>query len=257
MTKLGQSIRCFGITLSVALALFSIWPVADAAQAPRGAQQRLREREVRYQPPTTVTLSPVHFRTASSQKIKKGAEFFITGDPYVPTPPTNALFSGYLHDTNGKDDMGESYDYRNEFYRAGLHFDVSKLVGHKVAKAVLSLRIFRTHHRGVHSNPDYYDHVSTCGTVIATGKSQWWTYSDQIDFGPPTVQVLPSTTSDLKIDVTEIVRSWVAGPDSNFGLVIMGDNEDLGAYTETICQTQYVHSDPGGDGAPTLTIDYY
>ncbi len=63
---------------------------------------------------------------------------------------------------------------------------------------------------------------------------------------------IPGGTSDLHIDVTDIVSQW-SEPHSNFGLVLVGENEDLGAYTETICQTRYVHA---GQGAPTLKMVY-
>lgn len=177
----------------------------------------------------------------------------MTGDRYVAPPPSNALYVGYLHDTNGKDDYGNGYEARNEFYRSGLRFEVPHVISRPILKATLNLRIYKTHVRGTHSNPDYNNATRSCAIKAASAKSRWYSTGSFNDFGDPVVAVLPSGTQDMHIDITPLARSWATHPETNFGLIMLGENEDLKAYTETICQTQFVHA---GDGAPTLTVTY-
>jgi hypothetical protein len=207
--------------------------------------------------PITKTLTPTNFVTDSKQSMKKGAELFVTGDANMPLPPANALYVGYLHDTNGKDNLGTGYEARNETYRGGLRFEVPKIFGRYVKQATLNLRIYKTHIRGVHSNPDYYNATKSCAVRITTAKSRWYAQGDMngslVDIGDPSVGIIPSGTQDLHINVTALAQAWSLHPETNFGMVLMGENEDMKAYTETICQTQFVHA---GDGAPTLVVTY-
>lgn len=43
---------------------------------------------------------------------------------------------------------------------------------------------------------------------------------------------------DVQIDVTEIVHFWNTHADTNFGFVLLGDDENLKADTETICKNK-------------------
>jgi hypothetical protein len=205
--------------------------------------------------PVNQTLSPTAFVTDSKQSIKKGSEFFFTGDPMVPVPPSNALFAGYLHDTNGKGTDGNSYEARNEFYRAGLRFEIARPFGRTLQRAVLNLRIYKTHVRGTHSNPDYNNATALCAVKAVSAKSRWYgnSITGLVDIGDPSVAIAPNGGQDLHIDITPLAIAWASHPETNFGLILMGQDENLKAYTETICQTQFVHA---GDGAPTLTVTF-
>lgn len=204
--------------------------------------------------PKTITLRLAQFQTFSSAnaKLKKDDPANLRMFEGSTLPPANTLFVGYLHDTNGAYEGGNvPYEWRNEFYRSALRFHSTKLLHHTIIKATLTLRIYRTHVRGVHSANDHYTQTSACTKTAQSGKAEWWTNTGvPVEAGPPTISVQPSGTSNLHIDVTDIVSQW-AEPHSNFGLVLVGENEDLGAYTETICQAQFVHA---GQGAPTLKV---
>ena len=207
--------------------------------------------------PKIITLRLAQFQTSSSAKAKLKKDENPTNFANLERstlPPANTLFVGYLHDTNGTYDNGNiDYEWRNEFYRAALRFHSTKLLHHSIIKATLNLRIFKTHVRGVHSANDHYTQTSACTKTAQSGKAEWWTNTGlPVEAGAPLVLVQPSGTSNLHIDVTDIVSQWTE-PHSNFGLVLVGENEDLGAYTETICQAQFVHA---GQGAPTLKVEY-
>lgn len=203
--------------------------------------------------PQHITLRLAQHYTFQSRHIKFKSDKITDGSVALDIPG-NALYAGYLHDTNGTY-PGTRWDYesRNEFYRGTLRFHSTKLLHHEIIKATLNLTIYKTHKRGVHSANDHYTQTVSCGTKVESGLANWWTSPPgQVEAGAPVASISPSRTSRLHIDVTEIVAQW-SKPQSNFGLVLLGDNEDLNAYTETICQTQYVHA---GQGAPTLTVYY-
>lgn len=234
------------VSLFFLLACGSLQAQIHSTKPSKGTKTELRAQHI------TLRLAQYHTFIGSKMKLKHA------NPDVVPvysdkTPPQNALFTGYLHDTNGNFGSNNQYEWRNEFYRAALRFHSTKLLHHQIVKATLNLRIFKTHVRGVHSANDHYTQATSCGTKVESGGSEWWTSTPgQVDIANPSVRIDPSGTSRLHIDVTPIVAQW-SKPQSNLGMVLAGDNEDLGAFTETICQTQYVHS---GQGAPTLTVYY-
>jgi hypothetical protein len=253
--------RAFLLAVVATLALIVRARSAAAAPGPLIVKQR-PTRETPSNPPKpaarpllTTTLSPVHLATGEQESIKQGANFFIVAPATSQLPDPTNLYVGYLHDTNGKDPQGNGYEARNEFYRGGLRFDVSALAGHTIETAVLNLRVYSTHHRGVHSNPDTWDKSSSCAVQVVNAKSDWWQdpHPQPMDIGDITIPIPANAAADFQVDVTPIVRSWMASATANYGLVLMGDDEHTDLYTETICQSQYIYS---GDGAPTLVVTY-
>jgi len=236
----------------------SVVPAASAA--PRPGTEIERQAKVT-QVFHWMTLAPAAMGTKSQQWLRySSGSNNSTQDASklcVPLPAPDSLFAGYLHDTNGNLCAGmNGYEARNEFYRAALRFDLSPLAGHSLHQAILHLRVFKTHHRGIHSNPDFWDSSSSCAVTVAAGRSNWWqSLGDplvMVDTQDPTVTAATGS-ADLQIDVTPIALAWLQGAQANYGLVLRGENEDLQAYTETICQTQYVMQ---GEGSPTLAVAY-
>lgn len=243
MVSLRGSAMC--VSLFFLLACASLQAQTRTIKSSKTSKTELR--------PQHITLRLAQHYTFQSRHIKFKSDK-INDQSVGLDIPGGALYAGYLHDTNGKY-PGTPWDYesRNEFYRGALRFHSTKLLHRQIVKATLNLRIFKTHVRGVHSANDHYTQATSCGTKVESGGSEWWTSTPgQVDVANPSVRIDPSGTSRLHIDVTPIVAQW-SKPQSNMGMVLVGDNEDLNAYTETICQTQYVHS---GQGAPTLTVYY-
>jgi hypothetical protein len=117
----------------------------------------------------------------------------------------------------------------------GLLFDLSKLQGKTVTKAVLHLYVDHS----IVGSSYAVDHSTSCATRIGAGVDRWWAYSDQIA-GPGGPAASSSSGPDVDIDVTSFVQSWTHN--ANFGFVLYGADENLNAFTENSCQTWYTNT---------------
>ena len=50
-----------------------------------------------------------------------------------------------------------------------------------------------------------------------------------------------ATGPDVSYDVTQLVRDWANGS-PNYGMVLLGDEENLDAFTERGCETTYLNN---------------
>lgn len=151
---------------------------------------------------------------------------------------------GFIHKTD-KSFFGDSY--YNLSSRAGMYFDLSVLGRRKVRSAILKLQVSQTIF-----DPAYQ--ITTpfsCAETIGIATDYWWTYSGplaNVDFSQgtnPGVHLGPN----VAIDVTSIVALWVMLGQANYGFILRNQDENLNAFTENSCLTQYV-------GA-TLTVATY
>ncbi len=142
--------------------------------------------------------------------------------------------AGYVYRTN-KSDFGDSfYDLSS---RAGVYFDVASLRGRSIASAKLRLKVSRTMSGSKYTTAD----PNSCAANVGLGKDYWWTYSGPIqnaDFAAgtsPGIIVGP----DVAIDVTRIVSAWASGSRANYGFVLRNPSENLNAFTEDSCLTNF------------------
>ncbi|HZR70550.1 MAG TPA: hypothetical protein VFB01_16020 [Burkholderiales bacterium] len=126
-------------------------------------------------------------------------------------------------------------NHSNTFDRLALFFDTSAVSHRKIYGARLKLTVDSTI---VGEGPFQFDHYTSCASRIGTGLDRWWNHGDWIQAS----EVLAPGRyqgPDVALDVTKIVQQWAQFPDANFGLVLMGENEDLSAFLYRACQTTY------------------
>jgi hypothetical protein len=122
----------------------------------------------------------------------------------------------------------------NRISRLALYFDTASVAHRKIYSARLKLSVTKT----FLDDEGFADHYTSCAARIGKGLDRWWTHGDWID---ATEVLRPGRAQgpDVVIDVTAIVRDWAQFPDNNFGLVLMGETEDLGSFTVKTCETTY------------------
>jgi hypothetical protein len=180
----------------------------------------------------TATFSPQHVRHIEREVGKfsglLGGNYDITTD--------DGTFSVGFNDTT--DPTYSSDGNENRINRLALWFDVSALNGHNVRSAKLVLTVDTTT-----LSPDYHtDHFTSCVAQIAQGIDYWWNYGDWINAA---VVLKPGEYMgpNVAYDVTPIVQGW-AGVTPNFGLVLLGNQENPAVFLSDSCYTTYVPSSP-------------
>ena len=197
----------------------------------------------------TVVLAPTHERSSRSYrghtpKIGSGGTNWSGFDIWP------GLVVGYEHSTN---DMGLPGDeWANNIYRTGLFFDLAFLADKHVDFARLEIRIDETIRAAPHDHTVSYDSYTNCVATVAAGVDTWWTQNTPLVHGEPSIAV-NGTGGRVRFDMSDIARAWAAHT-ANFGLVLVGANEDLAAFTEATCRTRFVDH---GAQAPTLTVRYH
>lgn len=178
----------------------------------------------------TATFSPQHVRHIERDV---GKMWGVLGGPYDFTTDDGTLSVGF-NDTTDPHFSGDANE--NRISRSALWFDVSALNGHTVRSAKLILRVDTTT-----LSPDHHtDHFTSCLTQIAQGIDYWWNYGDWINAA---VVLKPGgyMGPDVAYDVTPIVQGW-SGVTPNFGLVLLGNQENPAVFLSDSCHTTYVPS---------------
>jgi len=157
-----------------------------------------------------------------------GAVSPAAGGPAGTNP--SQLIVGFKYTTE-KLPVGDSSS--NVVNRMGLLFDLSKLSGKTVTKAVLHLHV----DHAITGSSYFTDYHSSCATRIGAGIDRWWQYGD-LSGEPGGVAASYSSGPDVEVDVTALVQGWTHNP--NFGFVLYGA-EDLTAFTENSCETWYTN----------------
>lgn len=124
-------------------------------------------------------------------------------------------------------------------HRAAFAFDVSQILNHRVVSATLHATIRSSYGAG---------NNHSCATQVGTGTEFWWQNAAWLDatFG---AGIVPTDTGPIiSADVTTLVAPWSRG-EPNYGFVLRNDDENLGAFTNKNCVTDFT--------SPTLDIVYY
>jgi hypothetical protein len=189
-------------------------------------------------PVTTSSFSPTHVKTALNVHGNTGGLNGVISSISGDTTDegihiyTQFLEVGNSHYTN-KDFFGDKY--HNEYARSGVAFDLSSLAGRHVYKAILRLHI----DQATVGVPYATNNASDCAAWVAAGIAPWWNDGNmvegQFDSALSTGKV---PGPEVAIDVTPIVQSWMQGA-QNFGLVLKQDDENLGAFYDGACMTQF------------------
>ncbi len=125
-----------------------------------------------------------------------------------------------------------------QFWRLGVRFDVSRLTGHRIVAAKLRIA---------------FDQAHSCATDVGRGENEWWFadanwndgfFGDGIGIG--------DAGPELAADVTPIVTHWIAF-NENRGLVLKGNDENSGAFTNKSCTTYF----PRNPADYVLDVTYY
>jgi len=178
-----------------------------------------------------------------------GSEFIQKTDSFNPTNQRSSFqrnSNGNMQ--SGSDDLGVGFtdqtskaltgdSFYNVVYRMGLLFDLSKLSGKTVTKAVLHLHVNNAYTgAAIEFGKFAVDHHTSCATRISAGIDRWWQYGDWIA-GSGATTARSTSGPDADIDVTSYVQRWTYGP--NFGFVLYGAEENFNAFTEKSCLTLY------------------
>jgi hypothetical protein len=137
---------------------------------------------------------------------------------------------GYWHYDGGQ--QGVIHCWNNTVTRLAVKFDVSSLAGKNIRAAQLKLKVDTTNTGSVP------DHHTSCLAKIGPGVDEWWNYHDWIA-GDPSLSIGTGVGPDVGYDVTSIVQGWVQYGFNNYGLVLMGADENMDAVTNSVCETQY------------------
>lgn len=124
-------------------------------------------------------------------------------------------------------------------HRAAFAFDVSPVLNHRIVSA--------TFHATIRSSTGAGNNHS-CATHVGTGTEFWWQNTGWIDamFG---AGIVPTDTGPIiSADVTTLVAPWSRG-EPNYGFVLRNEDENLDAFTNKVCVTEYT--------SPALDIVYY
>lgn len=150
--------------------------------------------------------------------------------------PATGLVVGFSY-TSRELVFGDNSDAT--IYRAAFGFDVTPIVNHRIVSATLRATIKSS--GGAGNN-------HSCATHVGTGTEFWWLDTAWLDaaFG---AGIVPTDTGPvISADVTRLVEPWSHG-EPNYGFVLRNDDENLGAFTNKFCVTEYA--------SPTLDIVYY
>jgi hypothetical protein len=187
----------------------------------------------------TVTLNATQQRSSYiSGGDTTGFSPFVGG--YGGQGTESGLLVGYASSTK-KSLTGD--DFHNVAHRVGFLFDTAGVRGRSIYRASLKLHVLASQVGTAH------DTAWSCASAIGIAFDSWWQSQTWIngEFG----DVNPGRVHgpDVALDVTKIVADWASGRASNYGFVLKGDSEDMGAFKNDWCLSTFA--------TPTLEIVYY
>jgi hypothetical protein len=173
----------------------------------------------------TASLSPQHVRYSMRGRSKNIG--ILSSDGFSDSG--GSLVAGASHTTRPTT-LGDGWT--NEIFHGGIHFDLSSLSHKHIYSAKLHVQVGKSDLNGGAT-----DQRTSCASIIGTGLAYWWTSSEWIEASRG---LTPGQNNgpDVAYDVTPIVVGWANGT-QNFGFVLMGDDEDLNAFTTNQCKTTY------------------
>ncbi len=182
----------------------------------------------------TTSLKPDAWRSSGLHNVTRQQEF--SYDPQAPRVGYNyATYKGSsaIHD-----------QYTNDALRTGLMFDLSSLRGAHIVSATLRMEVDRTW-SGLYVYPSSAngtdmpsDHETSCTAKYFLGRDRWVKNGDWIETGDEITETGVGDGPDIRLDLTRTVRAWLGGKE-NRGLVMVGEEENMTAFTEKGCVTQY------------------
>ena len=126
--------------------------------------------------------------------------------------------------------------YFNSIDQTALLFDLSSLTNKRIVSAHLRMSVDTTLEGSGNTPPTNHD--SSCIDKIAVGKARWWKYPNDYADADIVQQGVRQVGPDVSMDVTRIVQGWMTGV-PNFGIVLIGPEDDLNVFTEKACHTSY------------------
>ena len=147
---------------------------------------------------------------------------------------------GFLSSTSTHP-LGDTFT--NTAYRAGYFFDTAAVKSRSIYRASLKLHVSKSQ---IGRSTDTF---WSCATAIGIAADPWWESQSWINgefggAGPGRVH-----GPDVALDVTKIVADWASGRASNYGFVLKGESEDMGAFRNDACLSTFAN--------PSLEIVYY
>lgn len=185
----------------------------------------------------TISLSP---QQARGTHYTKAGGTGVGETSFNGTGPSSYVV-GYQYSTN-KAAGGDSFI--DTYSREGLFFDLSALMHKHIRSAHLKLTVSTS----TIGNGTSTDHRTSCAARIGFGTDYWWKFTDWIEAA---ISLQPGEVNgpEVSYDVTPMVVNWTQGGSSNYGMVLVGSEENSSAFTEKACLTQY-------EQHATLEIEY-
>ena len=150
---------------------------------------------------------------------------------------------GVLHATNKSAGGDHKYTAINRGYAV---FVLDEVAGKHITKATLHLHRTQTLMYIGGQYGQSQDGVS-CATRVGAAAADFYNAKNRWVDGEFSASIPTSSGADTDVDVLQIVRGWANGA-PNHGFVIRGNDENLGAFTESECIS-------GFEGI-TLTVQY-
>jgi hypothetical protein len=144
----------------------------------------------------------------------------------IPGQPYSALV-GYHNYYNPGTKPCACWSWGDCAWRAYAKFDLSSLPSKDVVGAHLTWKSkSKVHYTDVATNETW------CTLKIYIANEPWGKYSIAGD------QFATASLGNVGVEIGGIVRDWVSGKQSNYGIFFVGPNEQLKAESNDICYTQ-------------------
>lgn len=204
----------------------------------------------------TKHLQPAQSNTSENIVSDASSNFYCIGlntDPTNPgSPPAHGVWVGYARLYDPGTQPAPCWEGSSTAYRGAVRFDLSPYAGKKVVSAILNISLGTATYISGKSSSNEGVWVKTLGL----GTSTWWTKPSpyitgenrktsrsglfpwkpipgmpDLPYGtnPPVQKSFPVKYSShtYQIDVSSVVRDWVAGKEPNLGFILIGTNEKV------------------------------
>jgi hypothetical protein len=150
---------------------------------------------------------------------------------------------GFMHMVSGASFW---LNHENEIFQSIETYDTSSIKGMKIFRATMTLTNPSAQFSGGITKENYacYGGIGVATAPYTAGAT--WINGDFTTFPAHTHFKAESSS----IDVTRIVQAWAAGKVPNYGFVLRGTNENMGASDNNICVEYF-------DNNPVLTVEAY
>ena len=192
----------------------------------------------------SVQLQPKAFRSAGRVGVRGGNDAPTVSDQ----SDAGQALVGFVYNTF-KGAYASSDMANNSVHRLGIYFDLSSLNNHRILSARLRITVdsawtkpfnWTTWGQAFQPTDPPEDHSTSCEAKLGVGTDRWWQYGGWINAA--VVSTGQYNGPDIVIDVTPTVAQWTSygGATPNMGFVLIGPEENLGAFTEEACLTSYL-----------------